>query len=69
MTLALVIEASLESYYQFWTQINFNLPDILIILYEGNLEDLMKKRILSIVLSFITIIVSIIKIRFYVLKM
>ena len=63
MTLGLVIEASLESYFQFWLQCNYSLPDILVIILEvNNYEELINWRTMSIVLSFITIAVSIIKI-------
>ena len=62
MTLALIVEASLESYFQFWLQINYNLPDIFTDI--GKIEELVTRRTLSIVVSFITITISIIKIRF-----
>ena len=62
VTLALIIEASMESYFQFWLQINYNLPDIFTDI--GKIEKLVTWRILSIIFSFITITVSIIKIRF-----
>ena len=62
--LALVLEASLESNFQFWLQINYSLPDILaIILDVSKYEDLINWRTMSILLSFITISYSIIKIR------
>ena len=61
--LAIIIEASLEAYFQFWLQSNYKLPDILSLRFS-NLEQLVTYRTLSIVLSFITIAVSIIKIRF-----
>ena len=62
--LALVLEASLESNFQFWLQINYSLPDILaIILDVSKYEDLINWRTMSILLSFITISHSIIKIR------
>ena len=66
MSLALIIEASLEAYFQFWLQSNYSLPDILKeFLAKGvNLEELVTYRTLSILLSFITITVSIAKIRF-----
>ena len=63
--LALVLEASLESNFQFWLQINYSLPDILaIILDVSKYEDLINWRTISILLSFITISYSVIKIRF-----
>lgn len=62
MTLALIIEASLESYFQFWLQINFSLPDIFSDI--DNIRELVTLRTISIVFSFITITYSIIKIRF-----
>ena len=63
VSLALIIEASLEAYFQFWLQSNYNLPDILS-LEITNLEELVTHRTFSILLSFITITVSIVKIRF-----
>ena len=62
MTLALIIEASMESYFQFWLQINYSLPDIFTDI--DNIEELVTWRTLSIVLSFITITFSVFKIRF-----
>ena len=62
MTLALIIEASMESYFQFWLQINYSLPDIFTDI--GKIEELVTRRTLSIISSFITITFSIIKIRF-----
>ena len=62
MTLSLIIEASLESYFQFWLQSNYSLPDIF-----SNIEtigELVTWRTMSIVFSFITITFSIYKIRF-----
>ena len=62
MTLGLIIEASLESYFQFWLQSNYSLPDIF-----SNIEtigELVTWRTMSIVFSFITITFSIYKIRF-----
>ena len=67
MSLALIIEASLEAYFQFWLQSNYSLPDILSIDIT-NLEELVTYRTLSILLSFITITVSIVKIRFVSIK-
>ena len=63
VSLALIIEASQEAYFQFWLQSNYNLPDILS-LEITNLEELVTQRTFSILLSFITITVSIVKIRF-----
>ena len=65
MTLALIIEASMESYFMFWLQSNFSLPDILDIISFDNfeLEHLLQIRIISIILSCITITVPIIKVR------
>ena len=62
VTLALIIEASMESYFQFWLQINYSLPDIFTDI--DNIEELVTWRTLSIVLSFITITFSVFKIRF-----
>ena len=62
VTLALIIEASMESYFQFWLQINYNLPDIFTDI--DTIEELVTRRTLSIISSFITITFSIIKIRF-----
>ena len=62
MTLGLIIEASLESYFQFWLQSNYSLPDIF-----SNIDtigELVTWRTMSIVFSFITITFSIYKIRF-----
>ena len=67
VTLALVIEASLEAYFQFWLQSNYSLPDILSIDIT-NLEELVTYRTFSILLSFITITVSIVKIRFNIIS-
>ena len=66
VSLALIIEASLEAYFQFWLQSNYSLPDILkLFLAEDlDLEQLVTFRTFSILLSFITITVSIVKIRF-----
>ena len=65
VSLVLIIEASLEAYFQFWLQSNYSLPDILKILAEDfDLEQLVTPRTFSILLSFITITVSIVKIRF-----
>ena len=66
MSLALIIEASLEAYFQFWLQSNYSLPDILEIFRakDFDLEQLVTPRTVSILLSFITITVSIVKIRF-----
>ena len=61
MTLALIIEASLESYFQFWLQINYSLPDIFTNI--DNIRELVTWRTLSIVFSFITISFSVFKIR------
>ena len=65
MTVALIIEASMESYFMFWLQSNFSLPDILDIISFDNfeLEHLLQIRIISIILSCITITVPIIKVR------
>ena len=65
-SLALIIEASLEAYFQFWLQCNFSLPDILKVLESSkdiNMEELITYRTFSILISFITISVSIVKIR------
>ena len=62
VSLALIIEASLEAYFQFWLQSNYSLPDILSIKFT-NLEQLVTFNTVSILLSFITISVSIVKIR------
>ena len=69
MSLALIIEASLEAYFQFWLQSNYSLPDILKLFLANNLdlEQLVTFRTVSILLSFITITVSIVKIRFILL--
>ena len=64
MSLALIIEASLEAYFQFWLQSNYSLPDILAIEIT-DLEQLVTFNTVSILLSFITITVSIVKIRFH----
>ena len=66
VSLALIIEASLEAYFQFWLQSNYSLPDILEIFLaeEIDLKQLVNVRIGSILLSFVTITVSIVKIRF-----
>ena len=68
VSLALIIEASLEAYFQFWLQSNFSLPDILKEFLKFNedfdYEQLVTYRTVSILLSFITITVSIVKIRF-----
>ena len=61
VTLALIIEASSESYFQFWLQSNFSLPDIFSDL--DKIDILLTWRTLSIILSFFTIAFSIIKIR------
>ena len=63
VSLALVIEASLEAYFQFWLQSNYSLPDILSIEIT-NFKELVTYRTFSILLSFGTIAVSIVKIRF-----
>ena len=60
VSLALIIEASLEAYFQFWLQSNYSLPDILSI----EITNMEEQRTISILLSFITITVSIVKIRF-----
>ena len=62
VSLALIIEAALEAYFQFWLQCNYSLPDILS--EDISLEQLATFRSFSILLSFITITVSIINIRF-----
>ena len=63
VTIALIIEASIESYFQFWLQSSYSLPDILVIFANfDSLGQLLTLRTISIVLSFITITVSIIKI-------
>ena len=66
VSLALIIEASLEAYFQFWLQSNYSLPDILEIFVakDFNLKHLVTFRTVSILLSFITITVSIVKIRY-----
>ena len=61
MTLALIIEASMESYFQFWLQINYSLPDIFTDI--DTIGELVTWKTLSILFSFITITISIIKIR------
>ena len=66
VSLALIIEASLEAYFQFWLQSNYSLPDILSIEIT-NMEQLVTFRTVSILLSFITITVSIVKIRFNII--
>ena len=68
VSLALIIEASLEAYFQFWLQSNYSLPDILEIFVakDFNLKHLVTFRTVSILLSFITITVSIVKIRFVI---
>ena len=68
VSLALIIEASLEAYFQFWLQSNYSLPDILEIFVakDFNLKHLVTFRTVSILLSFITITVSIVKIRFII---
>ena len=65
VSLALIIEASLEAYFQFWLQSNFSLPDILkeFLAEDFELEQLVTYRTVSILLSFVTITVSIVKIR------
>ena len=63
VSLSLIIEASLEAYFQFWLQSNYSLPDILSIEIT-NIEELVTYRTLSILLSFVTIAVSIVRIRF-----
>ena len=64
VSLALIIEASLEAYFQFWLQSNYSLPDVLFLAKDFGLEQLVTFRTVSILLSFITITVSIVKIRF-----
>ena len=66
VSLALIIEASLEAYFQFWLQSNYSLPDILkeFLAENFDLEQLITYRTFSILLSFITITVSIVKIRY-----
>ena len=66
VSLALIIEASFEAYFQFWLQSNYSLTDILDILDIDitNMENPISYRSVSILLSFITITVSIVKIRF-----
>ena len=65
VTLALIIEASLESYFQFWLQSNYSLTNILALSAEfKHFEQLKNLFGFSIFLSFTTIIYSIIKIRF-----
>ena len=68
VSLALIIEASLEAYFQFWLQSNYSLPDILklFLAKDFDLEQLVTFRTVSILLSFITITVSIVKIRFII---
>ena len=61
-SLALIIEASLEAYFQFWLQSNYSLPDLLDI-ELNHLDELVTQRCGSILISFITITVSIVKIR------
>ena len=63
VSLALIIEASLEAYFQFWLQSNYSLPHILDVQFS-DLEQLLKFNTVSILLSFITISVSIVKIRY-----
>ena len=63
-SLALIIEASLEAYFQFWLQSNFSLPDIEFTTGQHYMEQLVTYRTFSILLSFGTIAVSIVKIRF-----
>ena len=63
MSLSLIIEAALEAYFQFWLQSNYSLPDILSINYT-DLKELVTFNTVSILLSFITITVSIVKIRY-----
>ena len=62
VSLALIIEASLEAYFQFWLQSNYSLPDILSMQFT-DLKQLVTFNTFSILLSFITITVSIVKIR------
>ena len=68
VTLALIIEASLESYFLFWLQSNYSLTNTLALAAEfkhiAQLTNLFSRQTFSILLSFITIIYSIIKIRF-----
>ena len=66
MTLSLIIEASLESYFQFWLQSNYSLPDIFSNI--NTIGELVTWRTMSIVFSFITITFSIFKIRFVFLN-
>ena len=63
--IALVLEASLESNFQFWLQSNFRLSDNMVTVLEANndYEELVNWRTASILLSFITITYSNIKIR------
>ena len=67
VSLALIIEASLEAYFQFWLQSNYSLPDILAI-DVTDLEELVTFNTVSILLSFITITVSIVKIRYILIS-
>ena len=63
--LSLVIEASLESYFQFWMQANFSLPNFLIFVLDVKfleVTNIEQWRIFSILFSFISISLSIIKI-------
>ena len=64
VSLALIIEASLEAYFQFWLQSNYSIPDVLFLAKDFDLEQPVTFRTVSILLSFITITVSIVKIRF-----
>ena len=61
-SLALVIEASLEAYFQFWLQSNYSLPDLLNVEFN-HLDELVTQRTGSILISFFTITVSIVRIR------
>ena len=62
-SLALIIEASLEACFQFWLLSNYSLPDVLKLQFT-DIDKLLTQRTGSILLSFITITVSIVKIRF-----
>ena len=64
--LALIVEASLEAYFQFWLQSNYSLPDVFQVFLAENFnpKELLTVRAGSILLSFITIAFSIVKIRF-----
>ena len=61
VSLAQIIEASLEAYFQFWLQSNYSLTTELFLAEGFDLKQLVTLRSVSILFSFVTIAYSIVR--------